>query len=64
MRDIAVPTLLIAGADDVVTPPALCGRQTTFREPPCTCSPERATSNLEAEAEFTRLVIAFLAELA
>ena len=66
LRDIAVPTLLIAGADDVVTPPALL-QVLADHIPGATLHVLAGAghlSNLEAEAEFTRLVIAFLAELA
>lgn len=66
LRDIAVPTLVIAGADDVVTPPALL--QVLAEHIPAATLHVLAgaghLSNLEAEAEFTRLLLAFLARLA
>jgi 3-oxoadipate enol-lactonase len=65
LKEIRVPTLVIAGADDVVTPPALA--QFLAEQIPKATLHVLANAghltNLEAEAEFTRLLTEFLARV-
>ncbi len=65
LSEIRVPTMVIAGAEDVVTPPALA-ELLVDHIPNATLHVLAGAghlSNLEAEEEFTRLLLAFVARL-
>lgn len=65
LADIRVPTLVFAGAEDQVTPPALAEalRDGIPGAVLHVLAGAGHISNLEEEAEFTRVLLAFLAEL-
>lgn len=66
LADIGVPTIVLAGAEDVVTPPALA--EVLAQNIPNAVLHVLAgaghISNLETEPEFTATLLAFLAQLA